>query len=79
MVTTRTWLTPETPRPVHSRQTFISQNVACLSEIDEVLNDTFHLRGEPSLKVTANLSTTNEDLSPVIDLAERSLYREKPD
>ena len=39
------------------------------SEINEVLyNDTFHLRGEPSLKVTANLSTTNEDLSPVIDL-----------
>ena len=48
------------------------------SEINEVLySDTFHLRGEPSLKVTPRLSTTNPDLSPVIDLTRTAVYTER--
>ena len=48
------------------------------SAVNEVqYNDTFHLRGEPSLKVTANLTTSNPDLSPVIDLGRTALYTER--
>jgi len=48
------------------------------SAVNEVeYNDTFHLRGEPSLKVTANLTTTNTDLSPVLDLSRSNVWTER--
>ena len=52
--------------------------LASRSAINEVLyGDTFHLRGEPSLKVNALLTTDNPDLSPVIDLGRTAVHTEK--
>ena len=71
--------TRDTPILVTPEQRFyFSGPKQVASAINEVLyGDTFHLRAEPSLKVTANLTTTNPDLSPVIDLGRTAVHTEK--
>jgi hypothetical protein len=71
--------TRDTPVQITPENRFyFSEPKQVASAVNEVLyNDTFHLRGEPSLKVTANLTTQNVDLSPVIDLSRTGVWTER--
>ena len=71
--------TRDNPVQVTPEQRFYySEPKQVASAVNEVLyNDTFHLRGEPSLKVTTNLTTTDTDLSPVLDLSRTNMWTER--
>ena len=71
--------TRDTPVQVTPEQRFyFPEPKQVASSVNEALySDTFHLRGESSLKVTANLTTSNPDVSPVIDLTRTNMWVEK--